>query len=358
MKQYYSIIINKPDDSFIKEWQTLWERAENANIFNSYEWFLLYTEAYEIKNYEILACFKSRKLVAVLPLYKKKRFGLLVSASIGDTVEPTFLIEKYDKKLFKHFFTNIIKKRSLYLIKVDEKAVAILRSLFPRMFFPLVSANPYISLGDDPFRFMSKSNLKNLKKMLRRNAEDIRFELYDDTNDLEKYLQMMFSLEEKSAKKLRSMDIFSKEENREFFRNMVKYCHKFVKIGILYYQDIPVAYQFGLQYRNIFLAEQTAYLFEYRKLDPGKTMLARLLNELVGTSVTKFDFGGGMSMYKREFTPEYHCFYDLYISKNVVFMLWWKSINNIRRIKQVLFPLKNTRDHEFLFSQFKPQTGK
>ncbi len=351
MNKYKTITIKELDKKFITQWQKLWERAENANIFNSYEWFLMYKEAYKIKEYEIYACFEDEKLIAVLAVVSSKRFGIPVFSPIGETVEPSFLIEYYEKKLFKHFFSNIIKKKNLYLVKVDEKAVVLLKAIFPQMFFPLMSANPYILIGEDPFRLMSKSNHKNLKKVLRRNADELRFELYDDTSDLNKYLQMMFSIEGKSAKKLRSMDIFSKQENREFFENIVKHCRKFVRIGVLYYQDTPIAYQFGLQYKDIFLAHQTAYLFEYRKFDPGKTMLARLLQQLVGSSVTLFDLGGGMSMYKREFTPEYHFLYDLYYSRNILFVLWWKSINEVRRIKQILFPIKNTRDHEFLFTQ-------
>src|SRR6266700_2445024 len=140
---YKTIVINHVDDKLIKEWRKLWKRAENANIFNSYEWFLTNIKLNKNKAYELHLCYKDEKLVAVLPLQKNTHFGVEVWGTInkGHLVDTAFLMEKYDKKLFAHFFKNIIKRRNIFLEKTDDKAAHLLKTIFPEMFFSLMSVN-------------------------------------------------------------------------------------------------------------------------------------------------------------------------------------------------------------------------
>jgi len=50
-----------------------------------------------------------------------------------------------------------------------------------------------------------------------------------------------------------------------------------------------------------------------------------------------------------EFTSDYRVLYNIYYSPNFFVMLWWKLINKLRRLRQIIKPKKYTRDHEFLF---------
>lgn len=354
MKQnsYSTTVIHSIDDSFIKQWKGLWEKSENATAFNSYEWFTMHVEAYKIKKYEIYACFNKKKLVAILPLYHTKRFGISVKSVMGDICDTPFLMEKYDKNLLRDFFTRITRDGNLYLMKVDEKATMLLHEMFPEMFYPLMSVNPYILIESDPLRYLPSSAKADIRKILRRNEGQLKFELYTGRKSLEKNLPIVFSIAEKSAKKLNSRDIFSKKEKREYFQHFVTYLSKFVRIGVLYYQNTPIVSAFGFITNHLFWGYYISYLYDYRKLSPGKLMIVELLQECVDSSITHFDLGGGISNYKQQFTPTYRCLYDIYYSPNPLFMWVWKTINFARRMKQRLLPEKYTRDHEFLFKDF------
>jgi CelD/BcsL family acetyltransferase involved in cellulose biosynthesis len=217
------------------------------------------------------------------------------------------------------------------------------------MLFSLMSVNPVVHLAGDPMVNASKSNVDILKRIIRQNQGKLDFRMGSDMSSLPEYLDMMFKIEQNSAKKLHSKDLFSKAENRLFYANLIKYCAKFVKIGFLYYDNIPIVYQFGFLYRDIFAAYQTAYLAEYRKLRPGKTMLMHLMNDLKNVNVNTLDLGGGISSYKTEFTSDRRFLYDIYLSNNPFVMAWWKLINSVGRTKKILMPEKNTQDHKYIF---------
>ncbi len=56
--QYRTEIKRTLDEKLIHEWKKLWEKAENANIYNSYEWFISCLDAKLLTDYELHVCYK------------------------------------------------------------------------------------------------------------------------------------------------------------------------------------------------------------------------------------------------------------------------------------------------------------
>lgn len=346
---YKTAIIKQIDEKLISEWKQLWEKAENANMFNSYEWFANSLELSENKGYEIYVCYENDTLVALLPLTKYKCFGVEVLGTCNKEhlIDTAFLIEKYDRKLFKHFFEAILKKKNIYLQKVDEKAASLLHSLFPHLFISLMSVNPTIDLTQDPYQFASPSMIAQVQRIIRKNANQLN--LVMQSEDLKKHFEIMMQLQKESSKHLHSMDIFTDKENKTYYESLVKNCSKFIRINILYFENKPIAYEFGYKYKNCYVGDQIAFHNDYRKLNPGKTMMYLLFAYLKKIDVKILDMGGGISSYKMSYTKDYRSLFNIYYSENIFIMIWWKMINKVRRVKQILLPKKNTRDHEFLF---------
>lgn len=344
---YKILILKEIDKKFIKEWQLLWDKAENANIFNSYEWFQTSMELNEKKEYEIIVCYQKERLVAVLPLQQCKVFGIKVFGTINKEhlIDTAFLTEKYDKRLFKKIF-SIILDRSIYLQKVDEKDIKIMHDIFPNFFYSLISVNPIMNLCNEPYSTVTPSTLNHIKRIIRKNP-GLRFEMYH--TNLDKHMSTMFKLHEKSSKKVRSMDIFDDSHVKNYYVTLTKKFARAMRIGFLYYENEPIAYQFGFTYRDIFVGDQIGYHNDYKRLSPGKTIIYLMVEYLKRHKINFLDEGGGISTYKMEFAKEYRLLYNIYYSPNMFIMIWWKTINKIRRIKQLMFPKKFTRDHEFLF---------
>lgn len=349
MKKYYTTVITKIDEELISQWKSLWNRSENATVFNSYQWFKTSLELQKNKKYQIYATYQNDKLVAILPLEPCSEFGIKALGSIlkKTHVDTPFLLESYDKELFKHFFSKIFDKKNILLQKVDDKSSLILKELFPDLLLSTMSINPMVDISGDPFATTHHSTIKQLKKIIRQNEDSFRFVMYRDNFD--KHIKEVFDLQEESSKKARSMDIFSNKEIKDFYLTTIKNSKDLVSICFLYFNEVPIAYQYGYIYRGIFAADQIAYRNEYGKLRPGKMMLYFLINHLKKDNFSSLDLGGGISTYKTEFTDNYRLLYNIYYSKNTFITYWWKLINKTRRIKQILLPKKHTRDHEFLF---------
>lgn len=346
---YKTIIIKHIDKKLIDEWEALWNKAENANMFNSYEWFSTSLELSKNKEYEIYVCYKNDQLVAVLPLQTYKYFGINVLGTINKEhlIDTAFLMEGYSKDLFKHFFGIILHKKNVYFQKVDSKAVKHLHELFPNLFISLMSVNPVVDLTGDPYKFASPSIIAQVKKIIRKNPDQFEFIMH--SKNLEKHFETIMKLQKESSKHARSIDIFTDKENRIYYQKLIKNCNKFVRINILYFNKKPIAYEYGYLYGDYYTGDQISFHIDYRKLSPGKTLMFHLFANLKKSNIRTLDMGGGISDYKMSYAQEYRLLYNICYSKNLLVMFWWKSINKARRMKQILFPERFTRDHEFLF---------
>ncbi len=350
-KKYIVKVLDSLDDSFIAEWKALWERGVNGNIFNSYEWFLTCEKTYHFREFAVYACYEEERLVGVLAVVFSKLYGVRVASVPGGVyvVEPPVLLEVYDGGITDAIFGRLGAEHNFFINKINKEEWELVRGSVPGALGVLSSVNPYLEIGDDPFRFVSKNNMSNLGRKMRKYKDNFSFEMYDAQDDLNTCLQEMIAVEQESSKKREDMDLFSSEVNREIYKNMIKYCRKFVSVCFLRYDDKAIAYSFNFTHRKVFLFFQTAFLFEYRKMSPGKVMVVYLLRFLKEHGFGVCDFSGGVSRYKRDFVPEFYFQYNVMYSRSTFVMGWWSLVNSVRRIRQVLLPKKNTKDHEFLF---------
>lgn len=349
--KYKITLTTSLDETLISQWKNLWKHAHNASVFNSYEWFLTCKQTGEFKDFQLLVCHEGETVKAILPLQHMKKYGIPVLSSISNhfTVDTPFLMEQYDKDLMKAFFSFLFAKGNIFLHKVDKEASELLHELFPELFFSIMSINPLVDLKGETYATVSPSTVSQIKKVHRKNPGEFAFVQYiakDMTND---DLGKMFTIEQNSSKKSKKMDIFSNDHTKQFFIALTKNLPNEVRIGFLTYDKQPICYQFGFLDHGVFNAYQTAYLQDFSKLRPGKTMIYYLIESAQKEGAKVIDLGGGISMYKMEFAQDYRILYDIYSSKNPLHMSLWKMINFARRKNQEYRPIKYSRDHEFLF---------
>lgn len=345
------------DQEFINEWRMLWDKAENANVFNSYDWFLVCKESEKDREFEIYAYYSGNELLGVFPTYIVRRFGIKTVSSILPqfTVGMPILLEDLSKsETFEEIVKYIIKDNNLYIGKLDTKTTKFASSKFQESLLVLIFASPYIEYSNDPFKSSSRNLLKEIRRKSRK-VKNMNYTVYDKNSNLEEYLEVIFNIDQNSGKRLRSRDIFSSVKTKNFYKNIAKYCKEYIYLSMVYFDDEPVAYSFNLKYKQDVLGLQCSYLHKHHKYSPGNIEKYELLIDLKGKNIDKIDFGPGMVPYKLRFTKNYAFYYDFYYSRNSLIMLWWKSINFARRCKQILFPEKNSRDHEFLFKKFQSE---
>lgn len=353
MPKYKIVTINKIDKVTLREWSNLWQNSKSSTIFNSPEWFLACTRTFNIPSYTIYKIYLDNSLVAIFPVKIGRRFGVNV-------IEPlcgkylygsTFLVLDGDKKLFEILLREVTRHNNLFIPKINKDYAIFIKESFGNSFTVISAVSPYLSLSREPFRMISKSARKIISKLIASHSDDFLLKKIKGKKDLLQALKIMFIIENVSTKKYRGREIFSQNESRAFYTNLIKYCSKYVRIDLLYFKKKPIAYSYNFEYGNEVLGYQTAYRARYKKLIPGKIMTKYLLDKLGSDGFQKFDFGAGISSYKMEFTDTYNYLFDVYISKNYLYLLWWVLINRVRRLKQVLYPENNTHDHEYLFKE-------
>lgn len=350
MKKYNFTITNQIDKKLATQWKNLWNISQKATVFNSYEWFLASTKTVKIPECIICTCYQGRNLVAIMPLFSTKVFGVTVMKSIGYKYSGTpFLSKSYDKDLMKFFFSKIFRKYNLYIPKIDSEANKILRDIFPESFTYIMSVNPFIDRRHKFGKFTQANEHKNVRKIMKDNTQKFELQIFKGEKQLKNHINEMFYIEQNSTKKLKKMDLFSSQANKNFFINLSKYCGNFVQLLFLKHNDKQIAYDFVFTAKNTLWAYQCAFLDDFRNLAPGLVITIYELDSLENSQIDVYDLGGGISSYKQRFTSDYYLLYDLLYSKNVLFMTWWKLITYARRVNQILFPIKNTRDNEFLF---------
>lgn len=351
MRKYEFIIYKKVENKLKSDWNSLWKRSKNATIFNSYQWFEVSCRTLNVKNIKLYTCWDHGKLVAIMPAYDKKHFGIRVTAPlVYKHVSTPILTENYNKDLVSFYFGNLVKHKNIYISKISQELTDILRQRFSEGLFYSMSANPILNKKNDPNIFSTEKHHKNIKKILRKNKTLLEFKKYEKSEELTKYLKLIFQIEQASTKKQHNKDLFSKQKNRLYFESIVRYCGDFVKIFILYYKGEPIAYDFVFEYADVFYGYQCAYMSGYEKLSPG--MLITLLEmKFISNSsnLNYFDLGGGMSYYKQRFTTDYYVLFDFLYSKHLFIRAWWKAIIFARRTRQILFPEKFSDDYKFLF---------
>lgn len=353
MNQYQIKKISTLDNDSIKRWLDLWNEAENANVFNSYDWFAGSMNSKEMDKQCIYFCYKKDTLEAVLPLVKGNRYGIgvLTTPDSFAISEESILLRERSSELLKYFIDEIAKEGNLYLTRINEETAIKLKEVNSKVYLTVISVNPTINLQQDPLISLARSTEKNIKKATNGEEKYFKFKLYNHKDNLEDKLKIMFEIDSQSGKEKHSRNIFSREQSRKFFHNMIKNMNKFVEICILYYKNKPIAYNFNLVSKNVYFAYQTSYLYQFRKYSPGKITIIELLKTIGKQEYKIFDFGEGLSFYKQEFTQKYVKKYDLHYSQNIFVKLWWKIIITARMYKQILRPEKYSRDHEFLFRE-------
>lgn len=357
MRKFRIEIVNSINDKLARDWQTLWQDAKNANPFNSYGWFLTCVNTFDIKNYNIYLCYKDGELVLVFPTLVLRKFGIKVVTGIANkhNAKTPLLIKNCDAILIKALIDKIISRQNLYLVQMDEKLSSVIKRLYSNSLVSLISLNQYVDLSDDPLRFLSNSIKNRIQNKIKKNQEFIRFKNVAGKKSRD-YLDTIFSVEQKSAKKEKSKDIFSKEENRKLYQNTMRYLSDLVQINFLYYGSIPMVYSFEFVYKGTCLGVQTAYLAEYRSLSPGKLLMYFMLRDLYSRGMKIFDFGMGHNSFKEQFAPEFKIHCDIYYSKNRFVRYWWEFINFLRRIKALATRTTHSKDGNFLFKKFNPSS--
>lgn len=322
------IVRQTVDNDLLGKWKTLWEQSNEGHFFNTPEWFLAARDVYHIKQFRIITIEDNGELVLVLPLVKKKVFGIPVWTYLGSKFvnKSSLLIKEIDKSILKDLSHFLMKHGDFYLPELSREIAEILCDDTPCLIKKEASVNFYLPIDPDPFCFISSKNKSQIRGIMRKNKKDISFKTFIGDN---KSLDTVFELDMRSSKKRQGKATFITKEDKLFFCKLLQLMPKSFVIDFVYHQNKPIIYSIGFAYKNIFHASNTAFDANYRFLRPGKLLTHYRIAKLQEEKSDLFDFGRGNSALKREFTKLTKTQYSVFFIFSPLSKQWLLSTQRV-----------------------------
>ena len=204
------------DQKFIKEWQLLWEKSSYANYTNSPQWFLSAIDAFNFKNYAIIAIYEEEKLIATGAFVKEKKHGLSVyTVAPADFVcgEP-FLLDWENKLVIKTFVANLLALGIVNFTNLPEKIVLALQKETKQLNVTKQTINLFFSIKKDDKEKVLIPKRSRLTNRIRGLEEQFVMESFDGTNS--KGLELVFSIDKESSKEKKGYSAFANKNIRSF----------------------------------------------------------------------------------------------------------------------------------------------
>lgn len=321
MKQKVEVI-SSVNDTLLDEWDQLWKKTAYGHFFNSPAWFLACHDTNMCQDYKVYVQRKDGNLEAILPLVPQRKYGVTTMMSPGgEFVDKSSLLLAENAGSLALLQKQLVREQAFSLSELSQEQC----NLFERgdeIRIKEASVNPYILLQQDPFIGVSKKQKSKVKNKIKKHESHLRYTSYKSDKEA---LELAFSLEERSYKKMKGKATFVSQDNRDFLKHVFERNKKNVIVDVLSYDGIPIICGIGFQYKKTYHAFYTSHDIAYRHLSPGKMLLFFLLQRLQKDGMEVFDFSRGKSTLKSEFTSLTKTQYTLSYATNYMTTLWWQA---------------------------------
>lgn len=314
------------DEQLIKQWNLLWEQSPKKTFFNSYNWYSICMQIFKYETTIIITIEDDNKLIALLPLVKKKKY--LVSPGEKYLDSTTLLInDKYEKVLSAIINYAKIKKYHIILNEIEEELVNKTNNTLKEY----ASNNPYSTLNVGLKNIIKPKELRYLKRIKEKNKQDLCFEFYKGEKCY-KQIDRIFKIEKSSSKPLKKKDLFNNDKAINLFKEISKTDNSL--LVILKYNNIDIAHLFSINCDETIMAYHMAFNKNYYYLQPGKLIFLELMYYMIENNFKILDFSRGDSVLKRHFSNGNIVKYNLYINCNILIKIKVYINNNILKMKK------------------------
>lgn len=294
------------------EWELLADHAR-AHPFLRPGWLGPWWRAFGAGRLEILALRRAGRLVAVMPL--RRRRGALVSLSNYHTPEYGVLGE--DASAAERLARAVLSRRArrVSCAFCDPASAAVLAGASARthrrVLRSVVERSPYVTTSGDWAAYLRGRDARlrrDLRRRRRRLEErgEVRLEVADGRERLGALLEEGFAVEPSGWKAERHSAIASSEETRRFYAEVAAWAaaRGILRLSFLRLDGRALAFQYGLEDGGAYYFVKGGYDPAERQAAPGKLLLAGLLERAFNEGLASFEFLGVDEAWKLEWTSD------------------------------------------------------
>jgi CelD/BcsL family acetyltransferase involved in cellulose biosynthesis len=176
---------------------------------------------------------------------------------------------------------------------------------------------PIVGDYDDYFTSLSSNSRHSINRLWRRFSQDhaVKFQTYQSPEDMDFCYRTLLDLNAMRWKEM-GVSTLESEQMKEFVRRTVEtHAPKGqISFHMLLVKEVAIAVTYGFVHRNRYLYYLSGFNPEYSAYGPGKTILAKIIEDCYRRGYDEMDFLRGDESYKYSFNPIDRYMYRVRIS--------------------------------------------
>jgi CelD/BcsL family acetyltransferase involved in cellulose biosynthesis/peptidoglycan/xylan/chitin deacetylase (PgdA/CDA1 family) len=315
-----------------QRWNPLLSASANDTVFLTWEWCSAWWKSYGAERTPfVLAAWEGRELVGVAPLYTESTRALGQSwvclRLIGDGSHDSdyldcFAQKRHEPEVMAAFVNFLERQRSAWdwlEINGARQESATLAALLAcarerrwgsksesiacaTLRLPS-SWDEYLKQVEPRFRTKVRSALASMQQCLRSVPLECASQ-----DDIESWLPPFFDLHGRRWATEGKPGVFHDPAKRRFYGELsqVALDRGWLAFHRLNWGDRPLAFQYGLLYRNRFHLLQEGYDPDFSTIRPGVALRGWLMRHWIETGLDEYDFLAGAARYKLDWGASQH----------------------------------------------------
>jgi len=327
-----------------EEWNKLFDRSSNKNIFLSHSWIKTWWKNFgSDKKMLILFAYAGEKLVGIAPLMiTSKRIIRFIGHPIADYGD--FVLSNNESEVLFSFFDYLNKKNDLWssiqLDEIPEESTTIKTSKEV-----LKKTNKYnsISFCNERLSVDFKGDVEKLQSLLRKKSlrryvnrldklGKLEFKRLTKKEEIDEILSIFFEQHKEIWNRRHSRSMFYDNRCKTFFREITKDLLLFnaVDVLVLYLNKKPIAIQYGFNWNQKHANYCQSYDLEFYDYSPGNILIKLYVEYFQEKEFREVDFTRGVEPYKYRFSNKHLYNYSITIHKNLFNYTTNRSYNTVK----------------------------
>lgn len=305
-----------------KIWNELVAQNQTNTVFQTYEWFHSWWEAFgdEYQLYFIIVK-DDDNVVGFAPLMshcdrsriKTLRFSSDKNADYCDFIIKGNKVEFIDM-IIEWIFNSSIEFNNINLINIPENSTTIscLKTSCLSKKIPLIlkqpTPTPTLLIKNheaESSKIINKYSIRRHFNKLNKTGA-VKFKTIDIKNadSIQKNLDHFFEQHISRYSLKKDLSLFEDSKNKIFYFRLIK---NMVNTDWLLFSKLElngdaIAYHFGFDYNGTIIWYKPSFDIKHKNDSPGCVLLSHLINSAIGNKKNEFDFTIGKEPFKKRFT--------------------------------------------------------
>jgi CelD/BcsL family acetyltransferase involved in cellulose biosynthesis len=313
-----------------KAWNLLAEAHTEQTVFLTWEWlYAWWKRNQEGKNLWLLTAYQQNELVGIAPLMlvKLKKHGmsfrLLQTLGTPNTDQSCFITLNNNPEIVMRFCEHMVAHKDkwdaieLNEHKDEDTATHIITSFLENHgLVTKINSNLHYHIEitkpwDVFYKSLSRNMRHDIEKTIRHanEAYNINLKHFRGVDVRWEYFETLFEINKNGHFPEKYRPEKERAFHRELFETMRE--NNWIEIVLLYFDDKPVAYEYGFTLNGRFEDWRTGYDTNYKEQSAGKLLLILLLKELFEQGYQDFDFLRGEYEHKDRWKPSAQKFLNI-----------------------------------------------